>query len=209
MEYKLPERFIKFPMGWQREYDFKKEAEDLLEVIKYATKEKDIQDYIKQNRKWFIPASIFKNYDFGHHEAYLVPEQALGNKYRVDYMLLGRNSLGYQIVFVEFENINVDYCLKKSPRQSDAVRKGIDQIKDWRRWIDDNRKNFLDDCGLRDISGNIPVWGFWYCLVVGRRDRMDSIANELRGQEQYITPQLKIISYDRLVENVELLHNGF
>ena len=80
----------------------------LLDVINQSKKENDIQNYIKEKKKWFIPASIFKDYDFGHHEAYIVPEQELGEKYRVDYMLLGRNSIGHQIVLVEFENANVD-----------------------------------------------------------------------------------------------------
>lgn len=73
-------------------------------MIYKAKNEQEIQQYIKQNRKWFIPGSIFLDYNFGHHDAYLFPEQKLGNEYAVDYMLLGKNSDGYSIVLVEFEN---------------------------------------------------------------------------------------------------------
>lgn len=53
---------------------------------------------------------MFEDYDFGHHEAFIAPEQALGSDYRVDYMLLGRNSIGHHFVFIEFGNdVNVDY----------------------------------------------------------------------------------------------------
>lgn len=59
-------------------------------MIYKAKNEQEIQKYIKQNRKWFIPGSIFLDYNFGHHDAYLFPEQKLGNEYAVDYMLLGK-----------------------------------------------------------------------------------------------------------------------
>lgn len=108
MDFNVPRTFIEFKLGWNRGIDFDKEADLLLNELNNAEKENDIQRYIKDNKKWFIPASLFEDYDFGHHEAFIVPEQALGSDYRVDYMLLGRNSIGHHIVFVEFEDVNVD-----------------------------------------------------------------------------------------------------
>lgn len=87
-----------------KKLDFDDEADQYHDVIYKAKNEQEIQQYIKQNRKWFIPGSIFLDYNFGHHDAYLFPEQKLGNEYAVDYMLLGKNSDGYSIVLVEFEN---------------------------------------------------------------------------------------------------------
>lgn len=112
-------------------------------------------------------------------------------------------------MLIEFENVNVDYKVRTSNMESESVRKGIVQIKDWKRWMDDNRKYFMESCGLTNISGNIPIWGIHYCLVVSRRDRMDNIANQMRGQTQYETPALHIVTYDRLVDNVKKLSNGF
>ena len=209
MDCKIPKNFYAFEYGWHKGIDFDKEAEALLKVLNNATKENDLQRYIKQNEKWFIPASIFECFDFGHHEAYLVPEQPLANNYRADYMLMGRNSLGYHIVFVEFEDVNVDYRLQNANVESNPVRKGLAQIKDWNRWFQDNRKFFLDNNGLSEIAGNIPPWGIWYVLVVGRRDRMDNNVNQMRGEMLREGIGIKIISYDRLVDNVRLLSNGF
>lgn len=124
-------------------------------------------------------------------------------------MLLGRNSIGHQIVLIEFEDVNVDYKIKSANIESDSVRKGITQIKDWKRWIDSNREYFMNSCGLSNISRNIPTWGINYCLVVGRRSRMDDISNQMRGQSQYEMSALKIMTYDRLVDNVRRLGNGF
>ena len=78
MDYTMPDNFIEFKLGWYRKYDFEYETNQLIRVLDEAKKENDIQKYIKDNRKWFIPASIFKEYNFGHHEAFIVPEQSLG-----------------------------------------------------------------------------------------------------------------------------------
>ena len=83
----------------------------------------------------------------------------LGAEYKADYMLLGRNSIGHHIVLVEFENVNVDFRLQNSNMETEAVRKGMTQINDWKRWMDNNRPYFLQSCGLSDIGRNIPTWG--------------------------------------------------
>lgn len=208
MEYDIPSKFIKLPRH-QDNIDFDDESENFRQILNASTKENDVQKYIKDNQKWFIPGSLLRNYDFGHHEAYILPEPALGAEYRADYLLLGRNSIGYQLVLVEFEDVNVDYRLKSSDTESEAVRKGLTQIMDWRRWMDENRRYFLDNTGLSNISGNIPTWGIYYCLVVGRRSKMDETANQMRGQKKRDIPCLNIVSYDRLVDNIKMLVNGY
>lgn len=67
----------------------------------------------------------------------------------------------------------------------------------------------MKSCGLVDISRNIPTWGIRYCLVASRRDRMSTIANQMRGQSEYETPGLHIVTYDKLVDNIKRLSNGF
>jgi hypothetical protein len=203
---RLPKNFYVYEMSDYRSLDCKKEAQELLDAINTSKRENDIQTYIKSNEKWFIPLSILKAYDFGHHFSCVVPEYQLGAEYRLDYLLIGKNSLGYQFVFVEFEDVNVDYRLKTSNAETDKVRKGLNQIRDWKRWIEQNRGYFLNSEGIKDISNNVPPWGFRYCLVVSRRDRMDELSNQLRGEMQDIG--VKIISYDRIVDYVGLLHNG-
>ena len=96
-----------YPNNYLHLLEYKKlnlneEADNYHDVIYHAKNEQEIQQYIKLNHKWFIPGSIFLDYNFGHHDAYLFPEQKLGNEYAVDYMLLGKSSDGYSIVLVEF-----------------------------------------------------------------------------------------------------------
>ena len=204
----LPSNFKELSLGFCRQTDFHKEAQLFNDELDKATKENDIQSYIKRNEKWFIPLSILKNYDFGHHYACVVPEYSLGSEYRVDYLLIGKNSIGYQFVFVEFEDVNVEYRNKSSNSETEKVRKGLTQIRDWKRWIDNNKDYFENSEGIAEFGRNIPSWGFYYCLVVGRRGKMDDMANKLRGEMQSDIPSLKIISYDRIVDNVSLMHNG-
>lgn len=90
----------------------------------------DIQRYIKENKKWFIPASIFKDCDFGYHEAYISMEQPLGAEYRADYILLGRNSIGYHIVLMEFENVNMEFRVIKEDRVINAGGRQLVDVAD-------------------------------------------------------------------------------
>lgn len=203
----LPLNFHVYEMRDYHSLNCKKEAKDLLDIINSSKKESDVQSYIKSNQKWFIPLSIMKAYDFGHHFACVVPEYQLGAEYRLDYLLIGKNSLGYQFVFVEFEDVNVEYRLKTANSETDKVRKGLNQIRDWKRWIEENRSYFLGADGIKKIANNVPSWGFRYCLVVGRRGKMDDMSNRLRGEYQRDSGVI-IMSYDRLVDYVELLHNG-
>ena len=209
MDYMITDKFIKFQYGWNKGLNLKNESEQFLNVLNSAKKENDVQRYIKDNKKWFIPASIFEDYDFGHHEAYISVEQELGAEYKTDYMLLGRNSIGYHIVLVEFEDVNVDYKRKTASIETESVRKGLSQIKDWKRWIDSNKSYFFKSCKLSNIEQNIPTWGINYCLVVGRRLKMDNESNQMRRQTEHEISGLHIISYDRLVDNIRLLGNGF
>lgn len=102
------------------------------------TIESDITKFIKDNKAYFIIASILKsNYNFGHHNAFIIPEFMLGNSYKVDYLLIGKNSGGYEFVFVELENPYGKITLKDGSI-GETFRKGIKQINDWDEWLEAN-----------------------------------------------------------------------
>lgn len=205
----LPESFKVFTREDFRHLDCEAEASMLQSVLDSCKKENDIQRYIKDNNKWFIPLSIMRGYDFGHHFSCVVPEYPLGAEYRIDYLLIGKNSIGFQFVLVEFEDVNIDYRIKSRDSETEGVRKGLDQIREWKRWMDKNKHYFIDGKGISSLGQHhIPDWCFHYCLVVSRRSRMDDISNELRGQYQRENHGINIITYDRLVDYVARLTNG-
>ena len=187
------------------------EADAFREIIYKAKNELEIQRYIKENRKWFIPGSVFLDYNFGNHGLYLFPEQKLGNDYAVDYMLLGANSDGYSIVFIEFEMANTEYLIQAENTESKSVRKGISQIRDWERWINKNRDYFLRNIGLTGHGIDVPIYRIYYYLVVSRRDYMNEDALDVRSQTIYHHTNLKIVTFDRLADNIAKLgkHHGW
>lgn len=199
----FPNNFLYF--GEYRDIDFELEASEFQNIIYTAENELEIQQYIKPNKKWFIPGSILLDYNFGHHDAYLFPEQQLGNEYTADYMIVGKNSDGYNIVLVEFEKANTEYLLTTANTESESVRKGLTQIQDWKRWIDSNRDYFLKNIGLLQQGIDIPVHRIYYYLVVSRRDFMNQTALDVRSQSMYEKMNTKIVTFDRLVDNVKKL----
>ena len=185
------------------------EAKQFMLVLDESKNENQIQSYIKDNKKWFIPGSIFKEYSFGNGEAYLFPELRLGAEYQVDYALLGENSDGYSIVFVEFENANTPFLISTSNTESESVRKGVAQIKNWKRWIEDNRDYFFKNGEFKDKGISIPTYRIFNCLVVGRREHMSTREIEVRSQTCYENLNFKIISFDRIVDYIQIINTGY
>lgn len=190
-----------------KELDFEKESKEFDLIISNAKNEVDVQRYIKSNKKWFIPGSIFLDYNFGHKETYLFPEQKLGNDYVADYMLIGKESGGYSLILVEFETPNTEYLISTANMESESVRRGLTQLQDWKRWIDSNREYFIRNIGLREFGIDIPTYRTFYYLVVSRRKYMNKMAVEVRGQNVYERHNTKIVTFDRLTENVMKLGN--
>lgn len=189
--------------------DLEMEVDNYRIIINNSTNENQIQSYIKNNRKWFIPSAIFKDYNFGHHDAYLFPELKLGAEYIVDYALLGKNSDGFSLVLVEFEKADTPFLISSSNTESESVRKGLTQIRDWKRWIDKHKDYFFESVGLKYKNIDIPNSRIFYCLVVSRRNYMDSRATDLRSQICYEMNNTKIVSFDRLADNMLKLDRGF
>jgi hypothetical protein len=99
--------------------------------------ERMLLDYIKRNESYFILESLFYYYDFGHHGSFLFREFELPPNYKVDFLLVGKSSNGYEFVFIEFEHPNEQIVLKDGSLGK-AFRNGIKQVEDWDCWIDSN-----------------------------------------------------------------------
>lgn len=195
------------PLWVFKDIDFLSEIDNYRKLIYDNGEESEIQKHIKEGRRWFIPSSILEDYNFGHHDAYLFPELKLGFEYVVDYALLGKNSDGWHVVFVEFEKADCDFILKNQNSESKEVRAGLTQIRNWELWVHNHREYFLKSSGISDKGVDIPIIRFFYCLVVSRRDKMDERAKLLRSQICYKNSSLKIMSFDRLADNLQKAYN--
>lgn len=204
----------KFPNNviWSGELDNKdaqRESEAFKKELDKSKTENDIQSYIKLNKKWFIPASIIKEYNFGHKENYLFPEMQLGSSYKVDYAMCGRNSDGYHLLLIEFENANTPFVNKNGNCESESVNSGFGQIKNWKNWMDENRQAFLNEHRFTEEGISIPISRIQYCLVVSRRSYMDDLARGRKNRLIYEVNNLNIINYDRICDYVAQLGDGY
>lgn len=99
-----------------------------------TTNEREILRFINHKPAYYIIAGVFKYYNLGNHDAYVFPEFALG-KYIADYLLIGKNSGGYEFIFVELEHPNGRTTIK-SGHEGESCRKGTYQVYDWKAEIE-------------------------------------------------------------------------
>lgn len=185
------------------------EVNALRKVINSAKNEHDIQDYIKKNRKWFIPASIFKEYNFGHKETYLFPEMKLGSSMQADYVLCGRNSDGYSLILVEFESPASTFVLTDGYKLSASANSGLGQINQWKEWMESNYTTFFNDHKFTEKGINVPITRIHYCLVISRRNQMETKDRDRKNRIIIESTNLNIINYDRVCDYVSNLDEGY
>lgn len=167
--------------------------------------EQAILKYIKDSKAYYIIGSIFSQYNFGHHEAYIFPEFQLSTNYRADYLLVGKSSGGYEFIFIELEH-PYGNVTKQDGNLGEVFRKGIEQTKDWRRWIDKNyqslRENFNKNIKEKD---RLPTefieydsTRFHYVVIAGRRDNFKE--NTYCIKREYKKDQnILLLHYDNLL----------
>lgn len=126
-------------------------------ISKNDTGERNILNFVKDNKAYFIIGSVFKLYNFGHHDAYIFPEFQLNTDYKVDYLLIGKSSNGFEFIFIELESIYGNIILQNG-EFGNSIRKGISQIDDWQTWIE---SNFIS---LRPFLKNTKIQKLHYHL---------------------------------------------
>ena len=167
--------------------------------------ERAILNFINQNCAYFVVGSLLKSYfHFGHHDAYLFPEFPLGTSYKVDYLLAGRSSDGWHLVFVELE-APLGAITLASGELGLAFRKGLAQIADWDAWIEahygalsevfdkhrSTRELLPDEFRLFDKSR------LHYVVIAGRRTHFNERTYRTRRKSQ---PRELILHYDNLAD---------
>lgn len=139
------------------------------------TNERDVLRFINHRLAYHIIAGVLKYYNFGHHDAYVFPEFALGG-YFADYLLIGKSSGGYEFVFVELEHPNGRTTLK-SGHEGESFRKGTYQIYDWKAELEANFsesfaiiKKFSNKTSLPEEFSKYDSSRFHYVVVAGLRE---------------------------------------
>ena len=168
------------------------------------TTELDIKRYIQNNGFYHIPASIFKAFNFGHHEAVLFKEFQLGTSYKADYLLVGRASGGWQFIWVEFEN-PYNNIARVDGTFGETIRKGINQIDEWKRFLE---SNYATVSAEFEKATNKPLPNEFvrydstrmhYVVIAGRRN---DFSNDLRTNQRclYVEKRISLFHYDNLLD---------
>jgi len=161
-----------------RENEYKTKLSDFKDLLeKTDITERNILNFIRTNKAHFIIGAIIKNYSiFGHHDRYIFPEFALPPNYQSDFLIVGKNSSGYHFMFVELENPTKNITIGNGSF-GQTIRKGIEQITDWKHWNDKNfstLRNVFDK--YKNPTKNIPrefieydSSRMHYVVIAGRR----------------------------------------
>lgn len=173
--------------------------------------ELDLKNEIQTNMSYHIVGSLLDDYYFGHHVAYLFKEFRLGNSYLADYLLIGKNSDGHHFVFVEFEAPYGNIALSDGTFGK-TIRLGIAQIIKWKRYIEANFSSLTEEFRKytnKTLSNEFCIYDstrFFFVVIAGRRDFFNE---ELRANARntYIENNIKITSYDHLLDNAKRLIN--
>lgn len=199
------------------------EKEKLLEVCEEyqrflsnrSLNELDFKRFIQDNHYFFIPASVFTLFSFGHHDAFLFKEFPLGKRYVADYLLIGKSSDGYSFVFVEFEHPCKNVIIKDG-ELGEAFRKGIKQVTDWKRYLeshfnviaDELKEHSSTNCNLPDEMYTYDSSRMNYVVVAGRRSNFNENAYRIRREYQR-NDNIILLHYDNLYDcSLKLIQQG-
>lgn len=183
-----------------------KEINDLENLLeKDEVTENELQRLIKDNRYWHIIASLVPELGarFGHHDLYLFPEFEIDTMYRSDYLLVGSGSGGYEFMFIELEGASHSATVKTG-HFSSVLNKGINQVEDWKRYIEAHysvvtaefKKYLLNkQSPLREEFYEYDSTRFHYVVIAGRRKDFNEVTYRLKRENNIF-----ILHYDNLLD---------
>jgi hypothetical protein len=183
------------------------EVREFEQLVESAGSEQEILGFIKQRRGYFIIGSLLHSYfRFGHHDAFLFPEFPLGTSFRVDYLIVGRGSGGWEFLFVELE------ASSRSTLQEGGLgqpfRKGQQQIEDWRAWIQAHYANLREVFDKQKTQGeplpdefvNLDLSRMHFAIVAGRRTDFQDRTYRTRRTER---DTVLLLHYDNLIDSAK------
>ena len=167
--------------------------------------EREILNFIKDNQAYYIIATIFDGYRFGHHNAFLFREFELPPNFVADFLLVGKSSGGFEFIFIELES-PYGQITNKDGSFGTVIRKGIRQINDWDDWIEKNyyilRLVFEKNIGTMEALPKeffeLEKSRIHYVVVAGRRSDYVEKTYQLR-RKLLKSNNILLMHYDNLL----------
>ncbi|MBP6022338.1 hypothetical protein [Ferruginibacter sp.] len=187
--------------------------EEFKRLLDSSATERDILNFIRDKRAYFIIASILKGYHyrFGHHNAFAFKEFELPPNHLVDYLLVGKSSGGYEFIFVELEN-SYGQITNVDGEFGTTIRKGIKQVNDWDNWIESNFSSLrlVFDKYIGTIEQlprefyELDKSRLHYVVVAGRRKDFLKKTYQLK-RKLLKSNNILLLHYDNLFDSVDFL----
>ncbi len=202
----FPNNFLDIP-ELKREAVLKNIFGKFKEFIDNPCTERDILNFIKTQRAYYIIASIFDGYRFGHHQAFLFREFAFPPNFVADFLLVGKSSDGFEFIFIELENPQGQITIADGEFGT-VIRKGIKQVNDWDDWIEKNYYSLrlVFEKYIGTFEQQLPKEFFeleksriHYVIVAGRRSDYTAKTYQLR-RKLLKSNEILLLHYDNLLK---------
>lgn len=187
--------------------------EEFKSLLDGLATERDILNFIRDKKAYFIIASILKGYHyrFGHHKAFAFKEFELPPNHLADYLLVGKSSGGYEFIFVELENAH-GQITNADGEFGATIRKGIKQVNDWDNWLEGNfaslRLVFDKHIGTTEQLPRefyeLDKSRLHYVVIAGRRKDFSKKTYQLK-RKLLKSNNILLLHYDNLFDSVEFL----
>lgn len=107
------------------------DAAALTDALAKAADERPLQAILQKHPQ------VLAHLVMRHHGGYVASQVRLGAHYVADFILAGMTSLGLRWTLVELESPTAP-LVQRDRQPSKQLRKGIQQITDWREWLQEN-----------------------------------------------------------------------
>ncbi|MBN8857033.1 MAG: DUF4263 domain-containing protein [Sphingobacteriales bacterium] len=171
--------------------------------------EQEILNFIRVKKAYFIITSLFGTtpFNFGHHVAFAFKEFELPSSYVVDFLLVGKNSGGYEFIFVELESPH-GLITTADGEFGACIRKGIKQVEDWDIWLEKHYSSLK--LVYNKYLGNmhpLPLEFYeldksrlHYVVVAGRRKNFNQKTYQAK-RRLLKSKNILVLHYDNLIDN--------
>jgi hypothetical protein len=190
--------------------NYEASRKEFSKIVDKAITEKSLQEYLEKHPLLLLNAGLRLFFPFGIRRCALFSKSRFAERYIVDFSFVHVDSTGANWFFIELERADVNLFNKKGD-MSRHLNHAFRQITDWQAWIKDNKAYAQDILGgLQNSAGIKKETNFStdpnFVIIIGRRKMLNEETIRRRNELCNNHPRLKIITYDRLLELIDLFN---
>lgn len=163
------------------------------DILESAMDEKPLQEFFTAHPEMLA-------HQLGPQCRWVIPKPQLGGKYEPDFMAARVNSGGLRWFGIELETPRIERLFTlKHGTESEKLREGLQQVKDWRHWIRHNMQTAQNGPHVGGV-GLVGITDQFEGLVLIGRRRNATKDDQRRRQQIHWDQRTDIHSYDWITE---------